>query len=89
MLAGSFDKFVKLEDFVAVNYDDFKKTIFFEIPPVRFANLDLIFKVDKRSEYFLFDNSGKWVEENIGMPGLHFENVFDEKKWMYDNCPLG
>ena len=76
-----------LEDFIPIPVEDFNTTYSFEKPPARFANIDLIFKENEKSVYYLFDNTGQWNKDTMNLPELHFDNVFDERKWMDLNNP--
>ena len=68
-----------------VPHEDLDTMTLFEQPPIRFANLDLIFKQNGRNEYFLFESLGHWSDKHTQIPELNFENVFDESTWLDRN----
>ena len=80
---------MNISELVAIPKEDLISTNFFEMPPNTFANLDLIFKLDRRDDYFFFEKFGQWKEDNIAIPELNFDTLFDEKKWMDFNNPYG
>ena len=73
---------MKLEDIVAVPFEDLETLQLFEYPPARFANQDILYKTNVDNFFFMFENEGQWNEDNISIPELNFETVFNEKIWL-------
>ena len=88
MSAGTYEKYVLLENLIPTGIEDATINQIFDFPHYNFADYNLIFKLNQEKEFFIFDKETNWNEDNLTLSELEFENLFDENLWIYKNYVL-
>lgn len=82
--AGFYKKYVDIEHFVPITWEDFSSRLQINVPPFEEVDQEMVFRHGMAREYYFFAKDCQWDATGANHPDLDFRNTYKETEWLDD-----